>query len=229
MHTVDLTGKTQEEIISIITNAGRTAEKWNEAKKNLGLRKSVADTRKEFQKKPRFEKVNRFDKPRKFKNKFQGQKDNRNQSERKFKPKNKSNKTYAEQTEGIEKSDLDRRKAAGECQRCAWPGDRKGAHKTMDCFKWAKKDVGTAPFLKAKEYQKLKVGAYNQKDSDSDIDLYTTDEEKSGEEEVTEEESDEEDVLEVELQEEFSDYEAEVEESVSPGKHWWDDYSSDSE
>jgi hypothetical protein len=107
----------------------------------------------ESSKPARFErKETRFDEPKTFENRFQGRR-----SEQNFKPKNKSNKTYAEQTEGIEKSELDRRKAAGECQRCAWPADRKGAHKTMDCFRWAKKDVGTAPFPKAKEYQKLKV------------------------------------------------------------------------
>ena len=32
MHTVDLTGKTDDEIISILTNAGRTAEKWEVAR-----------------------------------------------------------------------------------------------------------------------------------------------------------------------------------------------------
>jgi len=47
MHTIDLTSKTDEEIIAIITNAGRTAEKWDEAKKNLGLRKSISDVRSE--------------------------------------------------------------------------------------------------------------------------------------------------------------------------------------
>jgi hypothetical protein len=119
MHTVNLTGKTDDEIITIITNAGRTAEKWDEAKKNLGLRKTITETRKETSK-PRFQrKVTRFDEPRTFKNKFQGRKDRPNQ---RFKPKNKSNKTYAEQTEGIDKSELDQRKTAGECQRCAWPG-----------------------------------------------------------------------------------------------------------
>jgi hypothetical protein len=35
-------------MITIITNAGRTAEKWDEAKKNLGLRRSVTETRKEL-------------------------------------------------------------------------------------------------------------------------------------------------------------------------------------
>jgi len=36
MHVVDLTGKTDQEIISIITSAGQTAEKWDAAGKNLG-------------------------------------------------------------------------------------------------------------------------------------------------------------------------------------------------
>jgi hypothetical protein len=38
MHTVDLTGETDQEIISIITSAGRTAEKWDAARNNLGLK-----------------------------------------------------------------------------------------------------------------------------------------------------------------------------------------------
>jgi hypothetical protein len=41
MHTVDLTGKCDQEIITIITNAGRTAEKWEAARKNLGLKTSL--------------------------------------------------------------------------------------------------------------------------------------------------------------------------------------------
>ena len=48
----------------------------------------------------------------------------------------------------------------------------------MDCFRWARKEIGMAPFPKAKEYQKVKVGAHGQKEeSESGIDLYTTDEE----------------------------------------------------
>jgi hypothetical protein len=50
--------------------------------------------------------------------------------------KKKPIKTYGTQTEGIEGSELRRRKAAGECQRCAWPQDRRGSHKTLDCFRW---------------------------------------------------------------------------------------------
>jgi hypothetical protein len=34
MHTVDLTGQTDDEIITIITNAGRTVEKWVAARSN---------------------------------------------------------------------------------------------------------------------------------------------------------------------------------------------------
>jgi hypothetical protein len=65
----------------------------------------------------------------------------------------------------------------------------------MDCFRRAKNEVGTAPFPKAKEYQKLQTGAYNQEeDSESEIDLGTTDdnsqEEDSGEEDSEEEGSD---------------------------------------
>jgi hypothetical protein len=119
MHNVELTGKTDDQIITIITNAGRSVEKWDEAKKNIGLRKSITDSRKEVQRKPQFEKENRFDKPTKFKKRFQDRNNNRNQPGRGFKLKNKSNKTYAEKTEGIDKSELDRRKVAGECQRCA--------------------------------------------------------------------------------------------------------------
>jgi len=40
MHIVDLTGKTDNEIINIITSAGRTAEKWEAARRNLGLKAS---------------------------------------------------------------------------------------------------------------------------------------------------------------------------------------------
>jgi len=38
MHTGNLTGGTDQEMIDTITNAGRTAEKWDEAKKNLRTR-----------------------------------------------------------------------------------------------------------------------------------------------------------------------------------------------
>jgi hypothetical protein len=131
-----------------------------------------------------------------------------------------SNKTDAEQTEGIDKSELDRRKAAGECQICAWPGDRKGAHKTMYCFRWAKKDVGTAPFPKAKKYQRLKVGAYNQEeDWECEIDLYTTDDESSEGKDSEENSEEDQQSSEEELPEEFSEQDSDHEETVSPEKN----------
>jgi hypothetical protein len=66
----------------------------------------------------------------------------------------KSIKTFGTQTEGIDGSELRRRKAAGECQRCAWPQDRKGSHKTLDCFRWKRLEKGTAPFPRKKQYNK---------------------------------------------------------------------------
>lgn len=163
-----------------------------------------------------------------------------------------SGNLYANETVAMDKSEWDRRKAAGECQTCAWPADRNRAHKTIDCLRLARKEVGTAPFPKAKEYQKLKVGSYGQKDdSESEIDLYTTDEEEGeseeekaereseedkeegdseeDEEEGESEEDKEEDEPEDELQEEFSARESEQEESVCPEMNWWDDHGSDSE
>jgi hypothetical protein len=68
--------------------------------------------------------------------------------------KKKPLKTFGTQTEGIDGSELCRRKAAGECQRCAWPRDRKGSHKTLDCFCWKRVEKGTAPFPKKKRYNK---------------------------------------------------------------------------
>jgi hypothetical protein len=41
MHTVDLTGKTDQEIITIIINAGQTAYKWEAARKNLRLKATI--------------------------------------------------------------------------------------------------------------------------------------------------------------------------------------------
>jgi hypothetical protein len=63
-------------------------------------------------------------------------------------------RTFGTQTEGIDGSELRRRKAAGECQRCAWPRDRKGSHKTLDCFRWKRLEKGTTPFPKKKNYNK---------------------------------------------------------------------------
>jgi len=47
-------------------------------------------------------------------------------------------------TEGIDRTEIDRRKAAGECLRCAWPGDRKGAHQIKTCHREIRLEKGTA-------------------------------------------------------------------------------------
>jgi hypothetical protein len=36
MHTADLTGKPDQDIVSILTNAGTTVQKWDQARKNQG-------------------------------------------------------------------------------------------------------------------------------------------------------------------------------------------------
>jgi hypothetical protein len=59
-------------------------------------------------------------------------------------------------TAGINQAELQRRKENGECLRCAWPADRKGAHRVANCRRTIKLDKGTANFPKAKENQKIK-------------------------------------------------------------------------
>jgi len=64
-------------------------------------------------------------------------------------------KTFGTQTQGIDGSELRQRKIAGECQRCAWPGHGKGAHKTINYFRWIRKENGTAPIPEKKRYQSI--------------------------------------------------------------------------
>lgn len=61
------------------------------------------------------------------------------------------------QTEGIDSSEIERRKAACEHLRCAWPAEWIGNYKVNDCVRLRKLDKGTASYPKAKEYQKIKV------------------------------------------------------------------------
>jgi len=55
MHVVDLTGKTDQEMIDIITKAGRTAEKWKEARKNLSTRTPKVQEKPEWKPKDKFQ------------------------------------------------------------------------------------------------------------------------------------------------------------------------------
>jgi len=57
-------------------------------------------------------------------------------------------------TERIDDSEIKRRKAAGECLRCAWPSDRKGIHRVKDCVRQIKLDKGTAIIPKGRNFQR---------------------------------------------------------------------------
>lgn len=57
---------------------------------------------------------------------------------------NNSKREQFKKTEAIEDSDIDRRKAAGDCLRCAWLSDRKGSHHVRDCKKRMKLEIRTA-------------------------------------------------------------------------------------
>lgn len=78
-----------------------------------------------------------------------------------------------EKTDCINKSALNSRKAAQEYQSYAWPGDSKGAHETLDCYRWKRMENGTASFPKAKESQMLKIEPYKW-EQDLGINLYIT-------------------------------------------------------
>jgi len=72
-------------------------------------------------------------------------------------------------TEGIDVSEISRRKIAGECLRCAWPSDRKGNHRVKDCRRPIKLGKGTAQFPNKKELryqQELEEASYEESSSD---------------------------------------------------------------
>lgn len=92
LHTVDLIGTTDNEIISIIKNAERTAEKWKEDRRNLGLRKPNLEVQQGAQRRSLFSKVTWFNKPKAVKNQLEGRHNN-NKSEGKLKSRNMSKET----------------------------------------------------------------------------------------------------------------------------------------
>jgi len=118
MHTADLTGKTDQEIVKIIPSAGRTAEKWEAARNNLDLKASLHSPKKFSHNEDKPEKRNRkFKKDRKSsrkeypidKGRFKMDKTER------------GSKRNSSKLEGIDSSEVERQKAAGECLRCACP------------------------------------------------------------------------------------------------------------
>jgi hypothetical protein len=204
MHVEDLIGKTNQEMIDIITKVGRTAEKWEEAKKNLSTRTPRAKEKPDWKPKDNC-RVKKDYKPRKeFKDKtFMDRKSG------------ESLKTFASQTEEIQQSEMDRRRKARECMWCAWPADRKGNNKTMDCYRPLKVDAGTANFPTAKEYQKLRVGAFELEEDQKD--LYTEDFDSDELRDTTSESRSEESRSEeLELSDEST-------ESLEKMTNWWSD------
>jgi len=103
MHTVDLTGKTDQEIIAIITNAGGTVEKWEAARKNLGLKATLKSYDKKYPKlertKDRTEEFHRKNRDKRGGSQLEQKKFRRDGSDR------KSKKDYTT-TEGIEPSEI---------------------------------------------------------------------------------------------------------------------------
>jgi len=225
MHTVDLTGKTDQEIMSIVTNASRTAEKWEAARSNLGLKAQFRTEEKTLEKFRKDKSDRRERRPKKDgRDRIGKRRSIRDRSERRS---NKDNK----KTEGIESSEIERRKSAGECLRCAWPSDRKGTHRVKDCVRPIKLDKGTASYPKSKEYQKMKVAAMQQEESeDEDSQTSESDSDDSGDEDSQTDESEgDTQASESGLEQEFLDNsERELEEQKESG-NWWDSpESSDS-
>jgi hypothetical protein len=151
MHVIDLTGKSDQEMIDIITNAGKKAEKWDDAKENLLLKSLDSKERKSKNSKDEFRVSKKYDKT------WKDKKDKKIKKDREFKDKRES--PGPTKPEGISEQELLRRRKDKECLRCAWPSDRKGKHCSRDCQRPIKLDAGTASFPKGKEYQKMRIGA----------------------------------------------------------------------
>ena len=100
MHTVDMTGKSDQEMIKIISKAERTTENWQEAKKNVSVRSPGYREEKTTRKWEKQEsKQRKWEKP---KGKFQVNK------ERKFVNTNNGSavQMFASRTEGISQDEL---------------------------------------------------------------------------------------------------------------------------
>jgi hypothetical protein len=82
--------------------------------------------------------------------------------------------------EGVPKEEIGRKREAKEYLRCAWPSDRKGAHRTMICFQSVNHTSGMPDFGKPKNYQKLKVEGFDQLEEDP-IDDYNIESDEENE------------------------------------------------
>jgi len=211
--------------MNIITNAGRTAEKWDAARKNLSLKVSLRSQEKPQNKNKYSDKRDTFNNERRSMDKFKKDKS---------KKKDRSERKSFKETEAIDSSEIERRKAAGECLRCAWPSDRKGSHRVKDCKRPIKLDKGTASYPKAKEYRKMKIAAVQldsdqddtdsdeDSDTDSDMDSDTDSDTDSDRDSSLEEDANDSDNLQEETEEEVLDESEEEKESYEEERNWWD-------
>jgi len=169
MHVVDLTGKTDNEIITIITNAGRIAETWEAARRNLGLKASFRTYEKSKRSNHEYpDKDSELPKQKKDRSRRSKRRKEKGRSSDRVRKDRSVPGVDLSKTQGIEPSEISRRKAAGECLRCAWPSDLKGTHMVKDCQRPIKLDKGTASYPKAKEYQKMKVAGLELPSDDSE-------------------------------------------------------------
>jgi hypothetical protein len=98
----------------------------------------------------------RYSRQKKDRSERKSRKKNRNFKVKKDRCKHRPNKHFSK-AEGIEATEIERRKAVGECLRCTWPSDRKGNYRVKDCVRSIKLDKGTASYPKDKEYQRMKI------------------------------------------------------------------------
>jgi len=203
--------------MTIITNSRRTAEKWEAARNNLGLKRQFKTKEKALS---RFQRSEKQSSPRKEKQSKRFESPDR----KKFKQDKRPRRDNS-QTEGIESAELQWRRSAGECLRCAWPSDKKGSHRVADCKRQIKLDKGTAAFPKSKDYQKMKVaGTKLQSGTENDLCDESEDEESEGEssEEESEGESSEEEFEESEGEYLDNNEEEEEQQDDEEDGNWWD-------
>jgi len=151
-------------------------KKWEEAKKNLGTRTLKHSEKKKWEKpKDNFQvkkALSRKEEPACEERKFVNRSDNLNI------------RTFTWHMEGIPQDEMNEQNEPQQCMICAWPADRKGSHKTMECYRPAKTDAGTANFPKAKEYQKVKIRAHELEEDQRDLYMEGASKEESSSEEL---------------------------------------------
>jgi hypothetical protein len=124
LNTVNPTSKTDEELREIVLTAGKNVEIWQATQKNFGIisKSSKSSGRVSesgaIQIRPAFRRDKKFEsrRPRKSEG-YQ----TRKEVPQSFK--SPEGKTYVQMIEGVPKDEIQRRREAKECLRCAWASD----------------------------------------------------------------------------------------------------------